>query len=99
MIVTEQQAQQKWCPFSRVASRGQGGMNRGNLNSLTEEKLDNATACLGSGCMAWVFVESVEHADQVHEGWKRWRFVDSQDPQKEGRKPTNRGFCGLARSA
>jgi hypothetical protein len=57
MMVTEAEAAGKWCPFSRAMRfrEGQhppvGGINRG-VSDLHD------TACIGSQCMAWVWIES-----------------------------------------
>jgi len=44
MFVTEQQAKDKWCPFSRCSDDYDSSHNR----LITE-----GSNCLGSECMAW----------------------------------------------
>jgi len=82
MIVTEQEAQTKWCPFSRVAGmfevEGENhpvyGSNRfGNPFWRAPHDMKTATMCIGSGCMMW-----------------------RQGPHGEGDKGSPTGYCGLA---
>ncbi len=84
-MMTEDQAETKWCPFSRLAGEG---------NRHDDGKLMWGARCVGQGCMAWrwdddalakmVDVEADHHpsAQDAHDAIER-----------EGRYP---GFCGLA---
>jgi hypothetical protein len=46
-VMTEDQAQSKWCPFARMLDRtGSAGYNRGPDPALW-------TKCVASQCMAW----------------------------------------------
>lgn len=48
-MTTEDEAKEKWCPFSRRASfNGEVSFNR-DWNGFPE-----GCGCLGSSCMAWV---------------------------------------------
>lgn len=54
MIVTEQEASVKWCPFARVQSfpsQYSGAYNRAANGTTTA---DGKATCVGSNCMAWV---------------------------------------------
>ncbi len=91
MILTEEDAKTKWCPFSRtmVWRNSLGGSSATAVNRWADEDgpaLPTACICLGSGCMAWRWKrEFVFKADgvQVH-------LVD------EVVEPPIHGYCGLA---
>lgn len=82
MIVTEKEAREKWCPFSRLANPARAS----TFNRVAGTDLDSgpmiaaAVCCIASQCMAWRFVEEVEEAEGS-------RFTVRK-----------RGYCGLALS-
>jgi hypothetical protein len=49
-MLTEEQAQSKWCPFARVASVAVNG-DAVSANRMT--RMDDECNCIGSACMAW----------------------------------------------
>lgn len=54
--MTEDQAREKWCPFSRTGLRtGQGGVavNRHVTDGDSEPEIYDETRCIASDCMAW----------------------------------------------
>jgi len=68
--VTEDEAQTKWCPFSRLLSHtfsndGQGRTYSGGYsynrspdpNEVNAPYLPHGATCIGSGCMAWRWSE------------------------------------------
>lgn len=64
MIVTEDKAKTKWCPFARVSRNGGG--NRYPMDN----DLADATAfarCIASDCMAWRWNEKPGH--EYDERW------------------------------
>lgn len=81
--MTEDEAKQRWCPFSRVASStGQsGGMTAESFVPVNRSVGRGRAAevlCLGSDCMAW-----------------RWIVEDTPDGRGI-RTSTTEGYCGLA---
>ncbi len=56
MILSENEANEKWCPFSRVAP---GGENRTNYEgedlSGSFKKLPGSR-CISAECMAWIWI-------------------------------------------
>lgn len=88
-VMTEEQAQQKWCPFARVLLPVHQAGNRistfhkalaaksgsSDVEHYAQQEAD--CNCLGSRCMAWRFVG--------------YRPVASATGQDEAH-----GFCGLA---
>jgi len=59
MIVTEEQAKNKWCPMSRVAdiSDGDGEYIPVGYNRWSNGDISLGSYCIGSECMAWVEYE------------------------------------------
>lgn len=51
MIVTEEEAKTKWCPFARVATTSGGGIVVNRFSSPMQLRGDSN--CLGSACMMW----------------------------------------------
>lgn len=88
--MTEEQAKQKWCPFSRVAMVKREAsrltyttpFNRimefktGKLDELPEPVVPFNSFCIGSKCMAW-----------------RWQVPFLPE---EGKEQSTQGHCGLA---
>jgi hypothetical protein len=87
--MTEDEAKERWCPFSRLGSSsspGFGGMNR-DVNEENGDSLRH-TRCLASACAVW---RETEAAD----------FVTLKAINREGyeRSPVPaKGYCGLAGS-
>lgn len=44
MLLTEEEAREKWCPFSRAQGTGA---------ELSHNRPDGSYNCIASGCMAW----------------------------------------------
>lgn len=86
MILTESQAREKWCPFSRVVEAG-GPVGIPAYNRAHHQSNDAPVSypagglCLGSKCMAWRFE----------------RFPVATTGNTELR--SDRGYCGLAGDA
>jgi len=58
MLLTEEQAQQKWCPFATttaVSIAAPGGKTTSGIYD-TRGKSKGFTSCLASDCMAWRWV-------------------------------------------
>jgi hypothetical protein len=49
MIVTEKEAETKWCPHARDADLG------------TNREGNTGSACIGSQCMAWRWLQGTKH--------------------------------------
>lgn len=83
MIVTEKEAESKWCPHGFLASEeGSGFTGSGNLYySQTKGGLHPMAKCLGSRCMAW-----------------RWAVSPAEARERAEPPETATGFCGLAYS-
>lgn len=68
VIVTEAQARELWCPFSRVVFPGPVVANRVSwtlTKSAMRAEQVAATKCLGSGCMVWRWRRYVEANEGV----------------------------------
>lgn len=95
MLLTEEQAKEKWCPFVRTVKFSpsvSGGIAimqaiaLGNRLAENSDELPGVTRCIGSACMAWRWV-AVENP-HVHPmlATTEQRYVASE----------THGFCGLA---
>lgn len=89
--MTEDEARQKWCPFSRIADPNAmtGGNRRyrqqGGGAAPAKHAFNQATRCIASECMAW-----------------RWKLVVKEHhPMQLIIEPDEYsetdGYCGLAR--
>jgi hypothetical protein len=106
MILTEQEAVEKWCPLVRApwsfAESVAGVNDRGGDPEVVN--------CIGSRCMMWVWVEQewdwvpAERADALKsEGWSEpdaminatFNFDDGRKRQLKRPQGTRRGTCGL----
>lgn len=56
MLITEEEAKTRWCPYSRVLieNQGDGSYDAGNRWQIEGPPPINSK-CLGSICMAWRF--------------------------------------------
>lgn len=91
MMLTEEDAKTKWCPFAREAdSRDEDGVAANRTISGKP-----MTMCIGSSCMAWRWRDilkedgSVTLVDEVY-GSGGWSGRPDQKPEHR------RGYCGLA---
>lgn len=108
-MITEREAQTKWCPFAkRLPYAGAGDAEEIAMVGINPEYADEMAArfpCIGSRCMAWRRsvprdVQSVPEAQAeswIKAGW----FVDVV---VEGNavmihSDTGKGYCGMAGSA
>ena len=111
MLLTEEDAKGKWCPFTRYLAifRGNDGRREtaGSYNRGAEDSALGNACCLASQCMAWRSTGStVEFVRGVlddgspapkpeGDGWELGPRPHSQDAW--WKRPTApRGFCGLA---
>lgn len=67
MIVTEEEAKTKWCPFARYAMRDESGLITKWLTAINrwfsahEKQLNPEPArCIGCECMGWVWAKQAE---------------------------------------
>lgn len=103
VMLTEEEAKKKWCPFVRHEGDKGGSWNRtvsamkrifgwDGGNPYPEETCN----CIASECMAWRF-KPHEWKHKAHGG----DWIDTQETDGYGRKgeklPTV-GYCGLAGS-
>jgi len=51
MMLTEEQAREKWCPFARVADKPDGPV--AGANRWPGHAFANHSCCIASDCMAW----------------------------------------------
>ncbi len=64
MIVTEEEAGSKWCPFAQaVLITGQDGVSQSHNRIQDEDtvRVPRACRCAGSACMGWVWVDGEGH--------------------------------------
>lgn len=83
MLLTEKEARNKWCPFTRAEVDG-SVINRTALGYGDDE----AWRCIASDCMAWRWTETV-YRDPA---------TDEYSSTKVGSYTENlkRGYCGIA---
>ena len=63
MIVSKQDAASKWCPFGRLMRTDQG-VELGDAVAAAVNREPNGrplTRCIGSECMAWVWLDPAIH--------------------------------------
>lgn len=81
--VTEEEAKEKWCPFSMAVfgngSSGNRDFSHGCDFNIPGHPIHRETRCLGSACMAWTWSEIVR------------QDADAGEIQT--------GYCGLARKS
>ena len=87
MMLTEEEAKTKWCPFVRdELPPGPPFMGQ--------------PKCIASGCMAWRAVMQWEYRvgerDQKPEG-DGWEWETLSNDCWERALPSGKGYCGLAR--
>jgi len=91
MLLTESEAAETWCPFARVVQRDERGnpAAAGNREpkhrpspAVHDRAASDATACIGSRCMAW--------------RWFDGPFTNEPEHVKRPLTDKRRGFCGLA---
>lgn len=84
--VSEAQAREGWCPFSRVFAslHGDEAAAVGSFNRM--DPMPPQANCMGAGCMAWRWA-----------GW--WRDgigAIAATPRTDGQDGPRLGYCGLA---
>ena len=85
---TEDEAKQKWCPFTRVYDSFDGSAATANRGIGGRPEPDEGnTRCIASGCMAWEWVMEVPPSADNYE------FITVSMPQPS----TTVGDCGLKR--
>lgn len=111
MILTEEEARKRWCPFVRF----EDGFNRGAIDPMNrpEKSDDFVPRCIASDCMAWRFGKS-QHGEVVEtvsmnkvpvrpgsyeDGWQVGQSKISANDEGgtwERREIVRQGCCGLA---
>lgn len=89
MILTEQEAKEKWCPLSRVLVIGQNGMPMSMPFNRTIQTDQKVVANAPTGEITLSLPESCQCAGSV---CMMWRWLDKPPTEPEDR----RGFCGVA---
>ena len=100
MILTEEEARTKWCPFVRLGH----GYNRLLLNGTEPGKVPHTANCIASDCMAWQVVDdghdrivpptTAIEFELITQGYVRVPAPDVGYSKPGARPPT--GCCGLA---
>lgn len=86
MLTTEQQALEKWCPFSQT---GYGGVSLNRISGV--ERADHRagivrdTSCVASRCMAWRWSRTLSGFG--HCGLAGTPVGDDAGARAEGREP------------
>jgi len=110
MNLTEEQAKEKWCPFTRAVATFKNGDDTvcASYNrAITSWELMEYTHCIASGCMAWRWEggefewhADIDKNDPDGDGWEYWgQWVGSAGQQHNWRRPLGdqrKGYCGLA---
>ena len=69
VVMTEDRAATKWCPFSRVALvQGMAANRTATMGTGGYADVQEETRCLGSGCMAWRWDQVVPSSPSLSEG-------------------------------
>lgn len=86
MILSEEQARQRWCPHARVIGIAKDGGNLGRIvTGYNRDHPDgNIPACIASHCMAWRWYEP-----------KTLRDIDLVTSDVVASAPRT-GYCGLS---
>lgn len=59
-MLTQAEAEDKWCPFSRIAAEERGAPTMNRFNEVSS-RIPRGAHCIGSGCMAWRW----QHRDPI----------------------------------
>ena len=99
MILTEQEAKERWCPFVRYTSiRGQG-INRW-VDDADRQVNPEPARCIASQCMAWRWGQPSTETKWFAKPPEtdEWRFASGENngANYTRARPNRRGFCGLA---
>jgi|HubBroStandDraft_1064217.scaffolds.fasta_scaffold778719_2 hypothetical protein len=90
VLVTEDDAKTKWCPFTRVGEQASGA---------AENRPDGSFNCIGSACMAWRWKDDIERRwtqdAPEGDGWQRVEAIGGVAHWVRTHK-TPHGFCGIA---
>ena len=88
MILTEEEAKKKWCPFTRNGN--EAGCNR--AGTITSRPFD---ACIASECMAWRWTHMRHFAEPANTSDL---YPDNKGylARKNGDDMERIGYCGLA---
>lgn len=62
MVVSEKEAETKWCPFVRFASHCDDG-NARNRGMIAGQNPAPYALCIGSRCMAWRWLKHPDFAE------------------------------------
>lgn len=89
MILTEEEAKTKWCPYVRVEYGTTSGLNRDGLGCAADTAI-----CLASGCMAWRWLMDEPH--DIECASVRTQMDPVPDLCNCDGPSTRVGFCGLA---
>lgn len=87
MLLTEEEAKTKWCPFARRMPYAEAAeaseIDKIGINPDYVDEMRAMYPCIASACMAWRWVEE----------------LDKDAPGDEAVFKRERGYCGLAGSA
>lgn len=94
--MTEDEAKTKWCPFARQLGILRASVASGKEDAIVAQGTQNRgytmggalsnCMCLGAGCMAWRFRESLEFRAKA----------DAEFHKSGMRLASTEGYCGLA---
>jgi hypothetical protein len=82
MLLTEDEARRRWCPFARSLAMLRSAPVAVNRHG---DSLVPGSYCIGSACMAWRTAETPELT-----------LADDAFLKRSKRRVANTGFCGLA---
>lgn len=95
MLLTEEEAKTRWCPFVRMSNGPDG-----SWNTMRDVRDETAYFCRGSACMAWRIGESAKKKVQSVVSGDSAFWVDVAAPEYANRQALEvrdgRGYCGLA---
>lgn len=108
--MTEDEAKEKWCPFSRVlahtyAQDGKGRMFEGGYSSNRgpDREPEDGSLCIGAACMAWRWSEEKRTAaflqatvEHMKATGDNFNKATQEVVKRRDEFKHTEGFCGLA---
>lgn len=93
MLLTEEQAKEKWCPMVRTGLTAGMAVNH-HVAGEGREGVHDETRCIASGCMMWRKTTITTHKPSGEKF--SYPLVINASERDHYEVDRSRGFCGLA---